>query len=633
LERPSAHAALWGSAGTAETTLPLDVSTVVWYREDTQPPFAVAGGKAFFAGESREDGEGLWVTDGTVAGTRRLRFPGGLNPSASSAAVWNGRAVFGLYSWGELVKLWTSDGTQAGTVAALAVPPEIDDSITLAGFGNDLYLAAREEGLYHYDGPSSSSLSLLSSEVTFYEAPRFTQAGSQVFFIGENGYQTSVWRTDGTPEGTVPVPLPDGVYSPAFLAATALGSSAVFVADNWVRTVFRSDGTETGSVLLATFPTPYDSNEDDPTPTWLVALGNQVFFPGYDDEHGWELWASDGTPEGTHRVLDLAPGVGGSDPGWLTVARGRLWFAATDPVHGRELWASDGTAAGTHLVQDIAPGALSSSPEHLTPDASGRLWFVADDGLAGREPWLLGNAPGCTPGPARLCLAAGRFAVTASWQEAGGRVTEAAALPLTGSAGAFRFFDPASPELAVKILDGRAVTGSFWTFLGSLTDVASWVTVTDTATGRTERYGNAPGLLGSMADLKRFGPLQPAAATVRLDPDAATGTCQPADTRLCLAGRFAVTVSWTDPSGRPSAGQVAPIGRDAGAVWFTAPDNLELVLKIVDGRTVNGHTWFFSGALTDLGYTLTLTDTVTGTVRTYRNLPGRLTSFGDVGAF
>lgn len=83
--------------------------------------------------------------------------------------------------------------------------------------------------------------------------------------------------------------------------------------------------------------------------------------------HGDEFWSTDGTPAGTARVLDIAPGLFGSYPRGLVAWRGQLYFRARDAVHGMELWTSDGTAAGTRLVQDIAPGTSWSIPTELTP--------------------------------------------------------------------------------------------------------------------------------------------------------------------------------------------------------------------------------------------------------------------------
>jgi hypothetical protein len=54
---------------------------------------------------------------------------------------------------------------------------------------------------------------------------------------------------------------------------------------------------------------------------------------------------------------------------------------------------------------------------------------------------------------------------------------------------------------------------------------------------------------------------------------------------------------------------------------------------VLDGRGVNGSFWFFYGALSNVEYTLTVTDTTTGAVRTYRNPVGNFASVGDTGAF
>ena len=56
-------------------------------------------------------------------------------------------------------------------------------------------------------------------------------------------------------------------------------------------------------------------------------------------------------------------------------------------------------------------------------------------------------------------------------------------------------------------------------------------------------------------------------------------------------------------------------------------------MKVLDGRGVNGKFWLFYGALSSVGYTLTITDTQTGATRTYTNPSGRLASVADTSAF
>lgn len=104
---------------------------------------------------------------------------------------------------------------------------------------------------------------------------------------------------------------------------------------------------------------------------------------------------------------------------------------------------------------------------------------------------------------------------------------------------------------------------------------------------------------------------------------------------LCLGGgRFRVTVNWSvPPQGTSGAGQVVQLTSDTAAIWFFTSQNYELLLKIVDGRVVNGRWWFFSGPLTNVQYTIAVTDTSTGVYNTYTNLYGQVTPFQDVSTF
>jgi len=123
-----------------------------------------------------------------------------------------------------------------------------------------------------------------------------------------------------------------------------------------------------------------------------AVLGERLFFPHNDGEHGIELWVSDGSPEQTRLFADLVPGGASSRPRHLAVVDGRLWFAA-DAGDGHEVWVSDGTVAGTRQVRDIAAGAASSAPSDFGPVAGGVLFFAEDE--QGREPWFSdGSASG-----------------------------------------------------------------------------------------------------------------------------------------------------------------------------------------------------------------------------------------------
>src|SRR5436853_2642825 len=63
--------------------------------------------------------------------------------------------------------------------------------------------------------------------------------------------------------------------------------------------------------------------------------------------------------------------------------------------------------------------------------------------------------------------------------------------------------------------------------------------------------------------------------------------CQPGPTTLCLnGGRFKVQAAWKDFAGRTGVGRTLPLTGDTGAFWFFDPANLEVVLKVLDGRSL-----------------------------------------------
>jgi ELWxxDGT repeat protein len=85
------------------------------------PGFTVLGNMALFEGYAANGVDGLWVADGTVAGTRELRVSGsyanGLfaKVSAPDITVIGGTALFAGKDASGKIDLWVTDGTSAGT--------------------------------------------------------------------------------------------------------------------------------------------------------------------------------------------------------------------------------------------------------------------------------------------------------------------------------------------------------------------------------------------------------------------------------------------------------------------------------------------------------------------------------------
>jgi ELWxxDGT repeat protein len=637
---------VWRTDGTAAGTVPLSAAP--------QPVAIVPGatGIAFIlSGYDRYSPPfRIWRTDGTEAGTFRID-PSSLWTLGPPVPFRSG-AVFpvGGVNEEDPLSLWETDGSLDGTHPLLDLPADVSDIGSIRAFGSRLYFVARRASaesfeLWVSDGTAAGTRSLTEGKpADLGPQPSMALVGGTVYFAAED----RVWKTDGTPAGTVAPTLGPDESRPVDL--TAFRGALYFLSEtSSTRNLWRLDGTPEGTFLLHAGLAP--EGFVDSEAVQLVSLGDRLVFLADDGAHGLEPWSSDGTAAGTVLLRDLAPGKASSQPlvpVSLVVAGGKAFFQAMDGTGGAELWESDGTPAGTRRVQDIAPGALSSHPEELTA-AGNRLFFSAQDIVHGAEPWVLSlEGQGCTASATALCLG-GRFRVEADWRDFQGHQGRGRTVPLTADTGAFWFFDDANVEVVLKVLDGRGVNGHHWVSYGALTNVQYTLTVTDTQTGAVRQYFNPPGWLGSVADIEAFGPhgastagvvtvgpaSRPGATQAAAQPRAAAAACVPGPERLCLAGgRFAVTARWKLPDGTSGTGHAVPLaGGDTGYLWFFSASNVEVVLKVLDGRPVNGRFWVFFGALSDVEYTLTVTDTETGAVKTYTNPRGRLASVADTEAF
>ena len=113
--------------------------------------------------------------------------------------------------------------------------------------------------------------------------------------------------------------------------------------------------------------------------------------------------------------------------------------------------------------------------------------------------------------------------------------------------------------------------------------------------------------------------------------------CVPADERLCLHhGRFQVSARWRAFDGTTGSAHAASLDGDEGSglLWFFAPDNTELTVKVVEGCPVNQRWWAFVASSSTIEYEVTVTDTRSGATRTYTNELGHVPELlADTGAF
>jgi choice-of-anchor B domain-containing protein len=241
------------------------------------------------------------------------------------------------------------------------------------------------------------------------------------------------------------------------------------------------------------------------------------------------------------------------------------------------------------------------------------LYVLRPTGAAAREP----VPTSCKPGPDHLCLLGGRYWVDVDWANPyNGTSGEGRAVPAGNFSGYFHFGDPGNLELMVKVLPFGSEARFFY---GQLTDLEFTVRVVDTKTGSVRRYRNGPDDCGGTDRFANASPVT--AAPLVLAGPHAVGSCKPGRNRLCLNHRrFQVELDWRNQYDLSSGRGIAiPISDATGSFAYTDPRNVELLVKALDFGDRILVIW---GALSNLEYTLRVTDTTSGAVETYTNPAG-----------
>lgn len=356
------------------------------------------GGGVFLSASASADRTGLYVTDGTPAGTRfyrtivggralvpeevRIHGPDLVFSAKVTTAEGDTRAFYAVGPHGRTRHLLTvrpprtADGTVPATDGSFAI---LGDRLIYRDFtasrGQEVWaydFASRTRRLLRDVAPGPASSGIVATR-RYRDGGPFGHFDGRVYFAAAGPEGVETWSTDGTPEGTRIHPLRPGRAGTApHLGAmlrvgthTAIwpgGDIDVDGADDEgaaPRRLGFTDGTTAGTRSIR---------------LWRgdVALGGNSHMAPFRFRGATWIYNPDAywidEPEGLFRV-DLASGrTSRLAPMWHpdpdagnVVVGGKLYFSGASHrdtfwgtgITDNEPWVSDGTPAGTHLLREL----------------------------------------------------------------------------------------------------------------------------------------------------------------------------------------------------------------------------------------------------------------------------------------
>ena len=367
---------IWMTDGTvAGTRILLDISPGP--RTSTPYDFTPYYNNLLFTADDSVHGREIWITDGTTAGTRMLK---NINPNAWSVSSgtfkfkWNDVFYFDAIDYYNNTctpnsELWRTDGTTAGTYKVKEVNQYCNGS---------------------------------------YPSDFFSFKNNFYFSANSPPWGREIWKSDGTDSGTVLMQdINPSMNTNASMREYLWQDTTNFYFIGNENTndneLWKSDGVN-ASKVIDIYPGPNPGIIE-----CCYDLNNFHFFIGNDSLTGKELWVSDGTLVGTFMLADINPGAGSSI---YNLSSNIVWennqfifFEAFNPAYGYEIWKTDGTNNGTSLLKDITPGPTGTYT-YLYTEFNHELFFIAQNSLNGKELWKTDGSPAGTrlvkdiiPGP------------------------------------------------------------------------------------------------------------------------------------------------------------------------------------------------------------------------------------------
>lgn len=222
-----------------------------------------------------------------------------------------------------------------------------------------------------------------------------------LFFRANDGSSLNkgLWKSDGTPEGTVFVKNVDwstvGIYfgynfTPFNSNLFFTGGSTTFNNGTNDVELWKTDGTTQGTVRVKDIN---PANGASSNPNNLTVLNSTtMLFQANDGAAGMELWKTDGTNEGTISVTDFPGNANGIS--WIKTLGGNAIMGQSiyyelgqNPNRiGKEIYKTNGSVGNNVLVKEIRP-TIKNGVEKFAVNALGTIFFLGDDGSTGWELW------------------------------------------------------------------------------------------------------------------------------------------------------------------------------------------------------------------------------------------------------
>jgi ELWxxDGT repeat protein len=276
--------------------------------------------------------------------------------------------------------VWKTNGTESGTILI-----KTDVNSDLAAIGNAAYFTALDSGDTYLWKCSASDTSPTRMFPLPSGSTTIISNGSSLYLAETTDDITDLYATDAPPTSAhlIKAGFTEWGYSAlamnGILFFTAIGPSLTDFG------LWKSDGTETGTVFLHAFGTGLIEVE----PQQFVVFNSRLLFAAGDIFEGIGLWASDGTPAGTLQVKELWAGewLDLLNSGFIThkffvpptgaELNGTFYFIANGPDQCA-LWQTDGTQPGTSLVKSFGTDASLYLPYCIL---SGGLLYLSQDGV------------------------------------------------------------------------------------------------------------------------------------------------------------------------------------------------------------------------------------------------------------